>query len=75
MANLKTLTIAGALIAGATSLAIAQGPPTGGYPPVGGGAAASPIPSGTGGAGAKATHKKTLRGRGCALQGAHLIYS
>ena len=44
MASLKTLTIAAALIAGATSLAIAQGPPTGGYPPVAGGAAASPIP-------------------------------
>jgi hypothetical protein len=59
MASLKTLTMAAVLIAGATSLAIAQGPPTGGYPPVGGGAAASPIPS-TGGAGAgKATaHKK-----------------
>jgi len=57
MASLKTLTMAAVLIAGATSLAIAQGPPTGGYPPVGGGAAASPIPS-TGDTGAKATHKK-----------------
>ncbi len=61
MANLKTLTLAGALIVGATSLAIAQGQPTGGYPPVGGGAAASP--GGTRGApGAKATtHKKTTK--------------
>jgi hypothetical protein len=63
MASLKKLTIAVVLIVGATSLAIAQGPPTGGYPPVGGGAAASPIgTSGTGSAGAKATtHKKTAK--------------
>ncbi len=60
MANLKTLTMAAVLIAGATSLAIAQGPPTGGYPPVGGGAAASPIPSTGGtGTGKATTHKKT----------------
>jgi hypothetical protein len=63
MARFKTLTMAAALIVGATSFAVAQGPPTGGYPPVGGGAAASPIPStgGTGAAPAKATHKKTLK--------------
>jgi hypothetical protein len=62
MVSLKTLTIAGALIAGATSLAIAQGPPTGAYPPVGGGAAASPIgTSGTGGAAKATTHKKTAK--------------
>jgi len=61
MASLKKLMIAAVLIAGATSLAIAQGPPTGGYPAVGGGAAASPIPS-TGTPGAKATtHKKTAK--------------
>jgi hypothetical protein len=55
--------MAAALIVGATSFAVAQGPPTGGYPPVGGGAAASPIPStgGTGAAPAKATHKKTAK--------------
>jgi hypothetical protein len=58
MATLKTLTIAAALIAGATSLAIAQGPPTGGYPPVAGGAAASPIPGGAAPTG-KSTHHKT----------------
>ncbi|HEX3939202.1 MAG TPA: hypothetical protein VHX43_16985 [Xanthobacteraceae bacterium] len=39
MALFKTVTIAAALIAGATSLAIAQnGPATGGEPPVAGGA-------------------------------------
>jgi hypothetical protein len=61
MVNLKKLMIATVLIAGATSLAIAQGPPTGGYPPVGGGAEASPIgTSGTGGT--KATsHKKSAK--------------
>jgi len=60
MASLKKLTIAAVLIADATSLAIAQGPPTGGYPPVGGGAAASP--TGTSGTAAKATtHKKTTK--------------
>jgi len=47
MAILKTVTIAAALIAGATSLAIAQnGPATGGEPPVAGGAAASSPSSG-----------------------------
>jgi len=62
MASLKKLIIAAVLIAGATSLAIAQGPPTGGYPPVGGGAEASPIPSTGGAPGAKATtHKKTAK--------------
>jgi hypothetical protein len=38
----KTLTIVAALLAGGVSLAIAQGPPTGGYPPVAGGAAGNP---------------------------------
>jgi hypothetical protein len=62
MASLKKLLIAAVLIAGATSLAIAQGPPTGGYPAVGGGAAASPIPSTGGAPAAKATtHKKTAK--------------
>jgi hypothetical protein len=61
MAVLKKLLITAVLFAGGTSLAIAQGPPTGAYPPVGGGAAASPI--GTSGSGAaKATaHKKTAK--------------
>jgi len=31
-----------ALLVGCTSLAVAQGPPTGGYPPVAGGAAGNP---------------------------------
>jgi len=31
------------LLAGGVSLAIAQGPPTGGYPPVAGGAGGNPI--------------------------------
>ena len=39
---MKTLTIVAALLAGGVSLAIAQGPPTGGYPPVAGGAAGNP---------------------------------
>ena len=39
---MKTLTIVVALLAGGVSLAIAQGPPTGGYPPVAGGAAGNP---------------------------------
>jgi len=68
MALFKTVTLAAALIAGATSLAIAQnGPPTGGEPPVAGGAAAS-SPS-AGGAGAmmpgkmsgKTTAHKTMK--------------
>ncbi|MFZ0607508.1 MAG: hypothetical protein WAM75_07530 [Xanthobacteraceae bacterium] len=42
MAIFKTVTIAAALIAGATSLALAQnGPATGGEPPVAGGAGGS----------------------------------
>ena len=40
---MKTLTIVAALLAGGISLAIAQGPPTGGYPPVAGGAGGNPI--------------------------------
>ena len=39
---MKNLTIVAALLAGGVSLAIAQGPPTGGYPPVAGGAAGNP---------------------------------
>ena len=39
---LKGLTIVAALLAGGTSLAMAQGPATGGYPPVAGGAAGNP---------------------------------
>jgi hypothetical protein len=42
MTTLKTLTIVTALLAGGVSLAIAQGPPTGGYPPVSGGAGGNP---------------------------------
>ncbi len=65
MATLKTVTLAAALIAGATSLAIAQnGPATGGQPPVGGGAAASnPAAGGTGNgmAPAKTTQHKTMK--------------
>jgi hypothetical protein len=56
MASLKTLTIATALIAGATSLALAQNaPPTGGQPPAAGGAAVS---GQTGGTAAKTTTQK-----------------
>jgi hypothetical protein len=41
---LKTLTIAAALLAGAASLAVAQnGLPTGGEPPVAGGAGGNPL--------------------------------
>jgi hypothetical protein len=41
---LKGLTIVAALLAGGTSLAMAQnGQPTGAYPPVGGGAGGNPI--------------------------------
>ena len=39
---IKTFTIVAALLAGGISLAIAQGPPTGGYPPVAGGAGGNP---------------------------------
>ena len=42
MTTLKTLTMTSALLLGGVSLAIAQGPPTGGYPPVGGGAGGNP---------------------------------
>jgi hypothetical protein len=42
MTTLKTLTIISALLVGGVSLAVAQGPPTGGYPPVAGGAAGNP---------------------------------
>ena len=42
MTTLKTLTIVTALLLGGVSLATAQGPPTGGYPPVAGGAAGNP---------------------------------
>jgi hypothetical protein len=42
MTPLKTLTIISALLVGGVSLAVAQGPPTGGYPPVAGGAAGNP---------------------------------
>jgi hypothetical protein len=40
---MKTFTIVAALLAGGVSLAIAQGPPTGGLPPVAGGAGGNPI--------------------------------
>jgi hypothetical protein len=40
---MKTFTIVAALLAGGVSLAIAQGPPTGSYPPVAGGAGGNPI--------------------------------
>jgi hypothetical protein len=43
MTTLKTITIVAALLAGGVSLAIAQGPPTGGEPPVAGGAGGNPI--------------------------------
>ena len=39
---IKTFTIVAALLAGGISLAIAQGQPTGGYPPVAGGAGGNP---------------------------------
>ena len=41
MTTMKGLAII-ALLVGGTSLALAQGPPTGGYPPVSGGAAGNP---------------------------------
>jgi hypothetical protein len=41
--DLKGLTIVAALLAGGTSLAMAQGPGTGAYPPVAGGAGGNPI--------------------------------
>jgi ABC-type nitrate/sulfonate/bicarbonate transport system substrate-binding protein len=41
--GLKGLTIVAALLAGGTSLAMAQGPGTGDYPPVAGGAGGNPI--------------------------------
>jgi hypothetical protein len=43
MTTLKTLTIVGALLLGGVSLAVAQGPGTGSYPPVGGGAGGNPV--------------------------------
>jgi hypothetical protein len=43
MTTLKTLTMVAALLAGGTSLALAQGPATGGEPPVAGGANGNPI--------------------------------
>jgi hypothetical protein len=42
MTTLKTLTMISALLVGGVSLAVAQGPPTGGYPGVAGGAAGNP---------------------------------
>jgi hypothetical protein len=39
---MKTFTIVAALLAGGVSLAVAQGPATGGYPPVAGGAGGNP---------------------------------
>jgi len=42
MTTLRTLTMISALLLGGVSLAIAQGPPTGGLPPVAGGAAGNP---------------------------------
>ena len=52
MTSIKTLTIMAALLAGGTSLALAQnGPPTGGYPPVAGGAGGNPVTSGPPGPG------------------------
>jgi hypothetical protein len=57
MALFKTVTLAAALIAGATSLAIAQnGQPTGGEKPVAGGAAAGGAPS----AGSSGTMGKSM---------------
>jgi hypothetical protein len=40
--KMKRLAIVAALLVGGASLAVAQGPPTGGYPPVSGGAAGNP---------------------------------
>jgi hypothetical protein len=49
MTSFKTLTILAALLAGGTSLALAQnGLPTGGEPPVAGGAAGNPAVPGPG---------------------------
>jgi hypothetical protein len=62
MAILKTLTMTAALIAGATSLALAQNAPaTGGQPPAAGGTAASGQTGGTGGTTAKTTQKKKAK--------------
>jgi len=58
MTTLKTLTIVTALLAGGTSLVMAQnGLPTGGYPSVAGGAAGNPgfVPSALGPAAGSAT--------------------
>src|SRR6516225_6329248 len=43
MTTLKIPTMTSALLLGGVSLAIAQGQPTGGYPPVSGGAGGNPI--------------------------------
>jgi hypothetical protein len=43
MIILKSFTIVAAVFAGGTSLAMAQGPGTGDYPPVAGGAGSNPI--------------------------------
>jgi len=49
MTTLKDLTTIAALLAGGMSLALAQnGPPTGGYPPIGGGAQGNPAPTTSG---------------------------
>jgi len=66
MALFKTATLAAALIAGATSLAIAQnGPATGAQPPVAGGAAASPTAGSSGSMGKMSSktmkHKATKK--------------
>jgi hypothetical protein len=51
MTTLKTLTLTSALLLGGVSLAIAQGLPTGGYPPVAGGAGGNPATAGPPGPG------------------------
>jgi hypothetical protein len=40
---MKRLAIVAALLVGGASLAVAQGPPTGSYPPVAGGAGGNPV--------------------------------
>ena len=51
MTTPKSLTMVAALLVGGTSLALAQGPPTGGYPPISGGAGGNPAVPGPPGPG------------------------
>jgi hypothetical protein len=82
---MKTFTIVAALLAGGISLAIAQGQPTGGYPPVAGGAGGNPItnpvpgsieykmPSGTGSIEYKMPSGKTVKLRTMKVRGHMMV--